>query len=66
MTPHVHFERRYLSTGVFSEKAAAGDPGPATVAEFPSATARLLFFRGPHLVLFRASDDPDTGEQCDL
>jgi hypothetical protein len=53
---------RYLSTGVFSEAAAAGDPGPCTVAEFPSAAARLRFFPAPHAVLFRASDDPETGE----
>ncbi len=55
--------RRYLSTGVFSEEAAAGDPGPCSVAEFPSATARLPFFKAPHLLLIRASDDPDTGEE---
>lgn len=53
---------RYLSTGVFSEQAAAGDPGPCTVAEFPSAAARLLFFPAPHVIVFRANDDPDTGE----
>ena len=57
---------RYLSTGVFSEATAARDPGPCTVEEFPSATARLLFFPAPHLVVFRANDDPDTGAvpQC--
>ena len=52
---------RYLSTGVFSEATAARDPGPCTVEEFPSATARLLFFPSPHLVVFRADDDPNTG-----
>mmetsp|Transcript_18635 Transcript_18635/g.56285 ORF Transcript_18635/g.56285 Transcript_18635/m.56285 type:complete len:514 (+) Transcript_18635:178-1719(+) len=53
---------RYLSTGVFSEAAAAKDPQPCTVEEFPSAKRRLPFFPAPHLVLFRASDDPATGE----
>lgn len=52
---------RYLSTGVFSEATAARDPGPCTVEEFPSAAARLLFFPAPHLVVFRADDDADTG-----
>lgn len=52
---------RYLSTGVFSEATAARDPGPCTVEEFPSAAARLLFFPAPHLVVFRADDDPNTG-----
>lgn len=48
---------------MFSEQAAAGDPGPCTVAEFPSAVARLLFFPAPHMIVFRANDDPDTGER---
>jgi hypothetical protein len=47
---------------VFSGEAAAGDPLPCSVEEFPSAAARLLFFPAPHIVLFRASNDPETGE----
>lgn len=58
-------QSRYLSTGVFSAAAAAGDPGPCSVEEFPSAAVRLLFFPAPHVVLFRASDDPHTGAMVD-
>ncbi|BDA48091.1 Cysteine synthase B [Coccomyxa sp. Obi] len=52
---------RYLSTGVFSEEAAASDPQPCSVSEFPSAAARLIGLPEPHYILFTADPDPETG-----
>jgi hypothetical protein len=52
---------RYLSTGVFSEKAASTDPQPCNVEEYPSAIRRLeTGFPEPHYVLFTADRDPNT------
>ncbi len=46
---------------MFSEEAAASDPQPCSVSEFPSAAARLIGLPEPHYVLFTADPDPDTG-----
>ncbi|KAL3144229.1 hypothetical protein ABBQ32_004009 [Trebouxia sp. C0010 RCD-2024] len=53
---------RYLSTGVFSQKAAASDPQPCGVEDYPSAVARLLSFPAPHFVVFTADKDAKTGQ----
>lgn len=47
--------------GVFSEEAAASDPQPCSVSEFPSAAARLIGLPEPHYILFTADPDPETG-----
>ena len=47
--------------GVFSEEAAASDPQPCSVSEFPSAVARMIGLPEPHYVLFTADLDPETG-----
>lgn len=47
--------------GVFSESVAATDPAPCSVAEFPSAAARLVAFPEPHYILFTADPDAQTG-----
>lgn len=53
---------RYLSTGAFSEAAAAGDPAPCNVEEWPSAAARLPFHPAPHYVWVSADYDARTGQ----
>jgi len=47
--------------GVFPEQAAALDPQPCSVQEFPSAAACLIGHPAPHFILFTADPDPDTG-----
>ena len=49
-------------SGVFSEEAAAADPQPCSVPEFPSAAACLISHPEPHFILFTADPDPDTGK----
>ena len=48
-------------SGVFSEEAAAADPQPCSVREFPSAAACLISHPEPHFILFTADLNPDTG-----
>lgn len=48
--------------GVFSQKAAASDPQPCGVEDYPSAVARLLSFPAPHFVVFTADKDAKTGQ----
>ena len=51
----------FACSGVFSEAAAAADPQPCSVQEFPSAAACLISHPEPHFILFTADPDPDTG-----
>lgn len=48
-------------SGVFSEEAAAADPQPCSVREFPSAASCLISHPEPHFILFTADPGPDTG-----
>lgn len=51
-----------MHAGVFSQKAAASDPQPCGVEDYPSALARLLTFPAPHFVVFTADRDSKTGQ----
>ena len=50
------------ASGVFSQQAAAKDPEPCGVEEFPSAIARLMTLPAPHYVLFTADRDSKTNQ----
>lgn len=51
-----------MCTGVFSQQAAASDPQPCGVDDYPSALARLVTFPAPQFVVFTADRDSKTGQ----
>ena len=55
-------EKRLACAGVFSKNAAATDPQPCGVQEFPSAAACLIGHPEPHFILFTADPDPESGQ----